>query len=123
MARTTAWCPSRSKDWHPGQPSSSAIRSQPAHAARVRARAVDGSWERTWDEIDNPYQQLLRDLGVHRTVNAALRWHDLIIGDIGLGTCSIESAVSLQDRLSTVEEFAVVASALARPGHRRARPR
>ncbi|MGZ8515067.1 MAG: EAL domain-containing protein [Candidatus Limnocylindrales bacterium] len=88
---------------------------QPAHAARVRVRAVDGSWERSWDQIDNPYQQVLRDLGVQRTVNAALRWNDLIIGDIGLGTCSDESAVSLWDRLSTVEEFAVVASALLGP--------
>ncbi len=88
---------------------------QPAHAARVRARAVDGSWERSWDQIDNPYQQVLRDLGVHRTVNAALRWHDAIIGDIGLGTCSVESAVSLSDRLSTIEEFAVVAAALIGP--------
>lgn len=88
---------------------------KPAHAARVKARAVDGSWERSWDQIDNPYQQVLRDLGVHRTVNAALRWHDAIIGDIGLGTCSVESAVSLRDRLSTVEEFAVVASALLGP--------
>jgi EAL domain-containing protein (putative c-di-GMP-specific phosphodiesterase class I) len=87
----------------------------PVHAARVRARAIDGSWERSWDQIDNPYQQVLRDLGVHRTVNAALRWHDTIIGDIGLGTCSGESAMSLRDRLSTVEEFAVVASALLGP--------
>ncbi len=85
----------------------------PDHAARVRARAVDGSWERSWDQIDNPYQQELRDLGVHRTVNAALRWHDAIIGDIGLGTC--ESTLSLSDRLSTVEEFAVVAAALIGP--------
>ena len=88
----------------------------PTHAARVRARAVDGSWERTWDQIDNPYQQQLRDLGVQRTVNAALRWHDQIFGDIGLGTCSSDSVVSLSDRLSTVEEFAVVASALLGPG-------
>ena len=88
---------------------------QPAHAARVKARAVDGSWERTWDQIDNPYQQVLRDLGVHRTVNAALRWNDLIFGDIALGTCSIASAVLLKERLSTVEEFAVVGSALLGP--------
>ena len=87
----------------------------PTHAARVRARALDGSWERSWDQIDNPYQQVLRDLGIHRTVNAVLRWHDAIIGDIGLGTCSVESAVPLRDRLSTVEEFAVVASALLGP--------
>jgi EAL domain-containing protein (putative c-di-GMP-specific phosphodiesterase class I) len=87
----------------------------PAHAARVRARAQDGSWERSWDQIDNQYQQVLRDLGIHRTVNAVLRWHDAIIGDIGLGTCSVESAVPLRDRLSTVEEFAVVASALLGP--------
>lgn len=87
----------------------------PAHAARVKARAVDGLWERTWDQIDNPYQQVLRDLGVHRTVNAALHWNDSIIGDIGLGTCSNEPALSLSDRLSTVEEFAVVASALLGP--------
>ena len=87
----------------------------PVHAARVRARAQDGSWERSWDQIDNPYQQALRDLGIHRTVNAALRWHDAIIGDLGLGTCSLDSAVPLPDRLSTVEEFAVVASALLGP--------
>ncbi len=87
----------------------------PAHAARVRARAEDGSWERSWDRIDDPYQQVLRDLGVHRTVNGALRWHDAIIGDIALGTCSVESAISLRDRLSTVEEFAVVAAALIGP--------
>ena len=87
----------------------------PTDAARVRTRAQDGSWERSWDEIDNPYQQVLRDLGIHRTVNAVLRWHDTIIGDIGLGTCSVESAVPLRDRLSTVEEFAVVASALLGP--------
>lgn len=88
---------------------------RPTHAARVRARAVDGLWERSWEQIDNPYHQVLRDLGVHRTVNAALRWHDAIIGDIGLGTCSAGSAASLRDRLSTVEEFAVVASALLGP--------
>jgi len=88
---------------------------EPAHAARVRARALDGLWERSWDQIDNPYQQVLRDLGVHRTVNAVLRWHDAIIGDIGLGTCSVDSAAPLRDRLSTVEEFAVVASALLGP--------
>ena len=87
----------------------------PTDAARVRTRAQDGSWERSWDEIDNPYQQVLRDLGIHRTVNAVLRWHDTIIGDIGLGTCLVESAVPLRDRLSTVEEFAVVASALLGP--------
>jgi EAL domain-containing protein (putative c-di-GMP-specific phosphodiesterase class I) len=87
----------------------------PDHAARVRARAVDGSWERSWDQIDNPYQQVLRDLGVQGTVNAALRWHDAIVGDIALGTCSVESVVSLRDRLSTVEEFAVMASALLGP--------
>ena len=87
----------------------------PAHAARVRARAVDGLWERTWGKIDDPYQQVLRDLGLHRTTNAALRWQDAIIGDIGLGTCSVESAATLGDRLSTVEEFAVVASALLGP--------
>jgi EAL domain-containing protein (putative c-di-GMP-specific phosphodiesterase class I) len=87
----------------------------PTHAARVRARALDGSWERSWDQIDNPYQQVLRDLGIHRTVNAVLRWHDAIIGDIGLGTRTVESAVPLRDRLSTVEEFAVVASALLGP--------
>ena len=86
-----------------------------AHAARVRERAADGSWERTWDTIDNPYQQLLRDLGVQRTVNAALRWDDTVIGDIALGTCSNEQAVSLSDRLATAEEFAVVASALLGP--------
>lgn len=85
------------------------------HAARVRERAVDGSWERTWQQIDNPYQQVLRDLGVQRTVNGALRWNDAIIGDIALGTCSIEEALSLSDRLATVEEFAVVASALLGP--------
>ena len=89
----------------------------PVHAARVRARAVDGRWERSWDQIDNPYQQVLRDLGVQRTVNAALRWNDAIIGDIGLGTGSSLSTVSLSDRLSTVEEFAVVASALLGPAH------
>jgi EAL domain-containing protein (putative c-di-GMP-specific phosphodiesterase class I) len=88
---------------------------EPAHAARVRARALDGLWERSWDQVDNPYQQTLRDLGVQRTVNAALRWHDAIIGDIGLGTCSLDSAATLRDRLSTVEEFAVVASALLGP--------
>ena len=88
---------------------------EPAHAARVRARALDGLWERSWDQIDNPYQQVLRDLGIHRTVNAVLRWHDTIIGDIGLGTRTVESAVPLRDRLSTVEEFAVVASALLGP--------
>ncbi len=88
---------------------------QSAHAARVRARAVDGSWERSWDQIDNPYQQVLHDLGVRRTVNAALRWGDQIIGDIALGTCSVESAMPLSDRLSTAEEFAVVASALLGP--------
>jgi EAL domain-containing protein (putative c-di-GMP-specific phosphodiesterase class I) len=87
----------------------------PTHAARVRARALDGSWERSWDQIDNPYQQVLRDLGIHRTVNAVLRWNDAIIGDIGLGTRTVESAVPLRDRLSTVEEFAVVASALLGP--------
>ena len=84
----------------------------PAHATRVRARSLEGSWVRVWDQIDNPYQQVLRDLGVRRTVNAVLRWHDAIIGDIGLGTCSVDTEVSLRDRLSTVEEFAVVASAL-----------
>src|SRR5664280_2245389 len=87
----------------------------PAHAARVRARALDGLWERSWDEVDNPYQQTLRDLGIDRTVNAVLRWHDAIIGDIGLGTCSVESAPPLRERLSTAEEFAVVASALLGP--------
>ncbi len=87
-----------------------------AHAARVRARAVEGgSWERTWDRIDNPYQQLLHDLGIQQTVNAALRWNDAIIGDIGLGTCMHQATVSLSDRLATVEEFAVVASALLGP--------
>ncbi len=85
---------------------------EPAHAARVMARAGDGSWVRSWDHVDFSYQRALRDLGVRRTVNAVLRWHDAIIGDIGLGTCSVESAVSFRDRLSTVEEFAVVASAL-----------
>ena len=84
----------------------------PAHATRVKARALDGSWVRLWNRDDNPYQQVLRDLGVRRTLNAVLRWHDVIIGDIGLGTCSVESAVSFRYRLSTVEEFAVVASAL-----------
>ncbi len=87
----------------------------PAHAARVRARALDGLWERAWDQVDNPYQLTLRDLGIHRTVNAVLRWHDAIIGDIGLGTCSVVSAAPLRDRLSTAEEFAVVASALLGP--------
>ena len=86
-----------------------------AHAARVRERAVDGLWERTWDQIDNPYQQLLHDLGIQQTVNAALRWNDAIIGDIGLGTCMHQATVSLSDRLATVEEFAVVASALLGP--------
>ena len=85
------------------------------HAARVRERAVDGLWERTWDRIDNPYQQLLHDLGIQQTVNAALRWNDTIIGDIGLGTCMHQATVSLSDRLATVEEFAVVASALLGP--------
>ncbi len=86
-----------------------------AHAARVRARAADGLWERTWEQTSNPYQELLRDLGVRQTVNAALRWNDLIIGDIGLGTCTPQSAASLSDRLATVKEFAVVTSALLGP--------
>jgi EAL domain-containing protein (putative c-di-GMP-specific phosphodiesterase class I) len=88
---------------------------RPAHAALVRSRARDGPWEWSWGEIESPYHETLRDLGVHRTVNAPLRWNDTIIGDIDLGTCSAGSAVSLHDRLSTVEEFAVVASALLGP--------
>jgi EAL domain-containing protein (putative c-di-GMP-specific phosphodiesterase class I) len=87
----------------------------PAHAALVRAHARQGPWEWSWGEIESPYHQTLRDLGVHGTVNAPLRWNDTIIGDIDLGTCSVESAVGLRDRLSTVEEFAVVASALLGP--------
>jgi EAL domain-containing protein (putative c-di-GMP-specific phosphodiesterase class I) len=48
-------------------------------------------------------------------VNAPLRWNDAIIGDIGLGTCSPERAVSLGERLPTVEEFAVMVASLLGP--------
>ena len=89
---------------------------QGERAARVRARARDGSW--AWspgDEQDSHYHATLRDLGVRATVNAPLRWNEAIIGDIGLGTCSAASADTLTERLSTVAEFGVVVAALLGP--------
>jgi EAL domain-containing protein (putative c-di-GMP-specific phosphodiesterase class I) len=85
-------------------------------AAVIRSRGRGGRSE--WSaggEGESPYHATLRDLGVRATVNAPLRWNDAIIGDIGLGTCSPELAVSLDDRSPAVEEFAVVVAALLGP--------
>ena len=85
-------------------------------AALVRSRARDGLWEWLPGEAEkSPYHATLRDMGVRATVNAPLRWNEATIGDIGLGTCSAEFAVSLRERLPTVEEFAVVVAALLGP--------
>jgi EAL domain-containing protein (putative c-di-GMP-specific phosphodiesterase class I) len=85
-------------------------------AALVRSRGRGGSWEWSAGQLEeSPYHATLRDLGVRSTVNAPLRWNDAVIGDIGLGTCSPERAVSLGERLPTVEEFAVVVAALLGP--------
>ena len=82
----------------------------------VRSRAREGPWAWIAGEADeSPYHRTLRELGVRMTVNAPLRWNGEIIGDIGLGTSSPESAVSLGERLHTIEEFAVVVAALLGP--------
>ena len=84
--------------------------------ADVRSRARGGPWAWIAGEAEeSPYHRTLRELGVRMTVNAPLRWNDAIIGDIGLGTSSPESAVSLGERLHTIEEFAVVVAALLGP--------
>ncbi len=85
-------------------------------AALVRSRPRDGPWEWLPGEAEeSPYHTTLRDMGVRATVNAPLRWNEATIGDIGLGACSAEFAVSLRERLPTVEEFAVVVAALLGP--------
>jgi EAL domain-containing protein (putative c-di-GMP-specific phosphodiesterase class I) len=100
-------------------PRAAALVGQPLQAARaavIRSRGRGGSWE--WllgGEEESPYHATLEDMGVRATVNAPLRWNDAVIGDIGLGTCSLELAVSLDERLPTVEEFAVVVAALLGP--------
>ena len=84
--------------------------------ALVKSRGRDGPWE--WlagEEEESPYHATLREMGVRATVNAPLRWNEAIIGDIGLGTCSAEFAISIRERLPTVEEFAVVVAALLGP--------
>jgi EAL domain-containing protein (putative c-di-GMP-specific phosphodiesterase class I) len=85
-------------------------------AARVLARAREGPWE--WSPGDgraSPYHALMRDIGVRAMVNTPLFWGGAAIGDIGLGTSSPESAVTLARRLSTVAEFGVVVAALLGP--------
>ena len=100
-------------------PRAAALVGQPLHdhwAAVVRSFGRGGPWE--WmlgDEEDSPYHATLEELGVRATVNAPLRWNDAVVGDIGLGTCSPERAASLEERLPTVEEFAVVVAALLGP--------
>jgi len=85
-------------------------------AALVRSRAAGGPWECvSGDDETGGYFASLRALGVCATVNAPLRWNDVIIGDIGLGTSLTEYVASLGERLSTVEEFGVVAAALLGP--------
>ena len=100
-------------------PRAAGLVGQPLDATRaavIRSRGRGGPWE--WvlgGEEESPYHATLRDLGVRSTVNAPLRWNDATIGDIGLGTCSPERAVSLGERLPTVEEFAVVVASLLGP--------
>jgi EAL domain-containing protein (putative c-di-GMP-specific phosphodiesterase class I) len=100
-------------------PRAAGLVGQPLDATRaavIRSRGRGGPWE--WvlgGEDESSYHATLRDLGVRSTVNAALRWNDALIGDICLGTCSPERAVSLGERLPTVEEFAVVVASLLGP--------
>ena len=85
-------------------------------AALIRSSAADGPWESV-PRVDDASSSLaaFRDLGVRAMVTAPLRWNDSIAGDICLATCSAEYAESLRERLSTVEEFGVVAAALLGP--------
>ena len=113
--RTGPWCRSRSRDsgrrprtW---RACLSADRGRTFDRALAKAHGPGSPGKRTRVRITGR----LRELGVRMTVNAPLRWNDAIIGDIGLGTSSPESAVSLGERLHTIEEFAVVVAALLGP--------
>lgn len=85
-------------------------------AARVRSNAANGPWESV-PRVNDASSSLaaFRELGIRAMVTAPLRWNDAIIGDICLATCSAEYAETLRERLSTVEEFGVVAAALLGP--------
>lgn len=85
-------------------------------AARVRSNAANGPWESV-PRVNDSSSSLaaFRELGIRAMVTAPLRWNDAIIGDICLATCSAEYAETIRERLSTVEEFGVVAAALLGP--------
>lgn len=89
---------------------------EPARGAITVERAAAGPWvEILTPDSAASHLDALHAAGLRGTANAPLRWEDRLIGAVGLGTRSPETAAWLSDRLPTAREFGVVAAALLGP--------
>jgi EAL domain-containing protein (putative c-di-GMP-specific phosphodiesterase class I) len=92
---------------------------EPIDAARgaiTVERAVAGPWvEILAPDMAVPHLRALHGSGLRGTANAPMRWEDTLIGAVGLGTSSEETAAWLSERLPMVREFGVVAAGLLGP--------
>ena len=100
-------------------PGESVLSGEPIEAARG-AITIERAAAGPWFEILSPdssisHVRTLHAAGLRGTANAPLRWDDRLIGAIGLGTCSAETAAWLSERLSMVREFGFVAAGLLGP--------
>jgi EAL domain-containing protein (putative c-di-GMP-specific phosphodiesterase class I) len=86
-----------------------------ARTRELAASAADGPWTETFGPSRDPHRVALYETGLRSTANAPLLWNDQIIGAIGLGTGSEGSEAVIQERLTTVHEFGIVAGALLGP--------
>jgi len=97
----------------------SLVPGQPIEAIRgaiTIERAAAGAWVETLTPGSAvSHLGALHGAGLRGTANAPIRWEDRLIGAVGLGTCSLETAAWLSDRLPTVREFGVVAAGLLGP--------
>lgn len=88
----------------------------PSRAADMRARAAAGPWVETIDpDADDLHLQAKYQAGLRATVNVPIRWHERVMGALGLGTFSEPAAARLEDRASTIRELGLMAAALIGP--------
>jgi EAL domain-containing protein (putative c-di-GMP-specific phosphodiesterase class I) len=90
-------------DETPGQPIAA------RRAQHIRSLAVEGAW------VDPQAEGAIAEGVALAEAFAPMRWDDQVVGVVGVGTARSENAEGLRDRLSTLTEFGVVASALMGP--------
>lgn len=88
-----------------------------ARSAYLLAHASSGPWIERYEDSTDPSFMEWRTADIRTMANAPLAWRERVVGVLGLGVGGSADAIGplLDERLSTVREFGVVAGALLGP--------